>query len=54
MYTNIFEIQMNLLSIQKIKKRQMENEMEKKKEASFINIKATRIGQALFRELKKT
>ena len=32
----------------------MENEIEKKKEASFVNMKASRIGQALFRELKKT
>jgi hypothetical protein len=32
----------------------MENEIEKKKEASFVNIKASRVGQALFRELKKT
>jgi hypothetical protein len=32
----------------------MENEAEKKKEASFVNLKASRIGQALFRDIKKT
>ncbi|CAF1086295.1 unnamed protein product [Rotaria sordida] len=42
------------IDISKLKKRQMENEAEKKKEASFINVKASRIGQALFRDIKKT
>jgi hypothetical protein len=42
------------IDINKLKKRQTENEVEKKKEASFVNLKASRIGQALFRDLKKT
>ncbi|CAF1202536.1 unnamed protein product [Rotaria sp. Silwood1] len=42
------------IDISKLKKRQMENEAEKKKEASFINIKASANGQALFRLIKKT
>lgn len=37
-----------------MKKRQAENETEKKKEATFVNLKASRTGQALFRDLKKT
>jgi hypothetical protein len=32
----------------------MENEGEKKKEALFVNLKASRTGQALFRDIKKT
>jgi len=42
------------IDINKLKKRQTENEIEKKKEASFVNLKASRIGQALFRDIKKT
>ncbi|UJR13471.1 hypothetical protein I4U23_000485 [Adineta vaga] len=42
------------VDINKLKKRQTENEIEKKKEATFVNIKASRIGQALFRDIKKT
>jgi len=42
------------IDINKLKKRQMENEAEKKKEASFVNLKASKIGQALFRDIKKT
>jgi hypothetical protein len=42
------------IDINKLKKRQTENEAEKKKEASFVNLKASRIGQALFRDIKKT
>lgn len=42
------------IDINKLKKRQAENEAEKKKEASFVNLKASRIGQALFRDIKKT
>ncbi|CAF0847282.1 unnamed protein product [Adineta ricciae] len=42
------------IDINKVKKRQTENENEKKKEASFVNLKASRIGQALFRDIKKT
>lgn len=37
-----------------LKKRQADNEAEKRKEASFVNLKASRIGQALFRDIKKT
>jgi hypothetical protein len=32
----------------------MENEAEKKREASFVNLKASRTGQALFQGIKKT
>ena len=32
----------------------MENEMEKEREISLINLKATRMGQALFRDLRRT
>lgn len=42
------------IDINKLKKRQAENEAEKKREASFVNLKASRIGQALFRDIKKT
>jgi hypothetical protein len=42
------------IDINKLKKRQTENEAEKKKEASFVNLKASRTGQALFRDIKKT
>lgn len=42
------------VDINKIKKRQAENEAEKRKEASFVNLKASRTGQALFRDIKKT
>lgn len=42
------------IDINKLKKRQAENEAEKKKEASFVNLKASRAGQALFRDIKKT
>ncbi|CAF0918918.1 unnamed protein product [Adineta ricciae] len=42
------------VDINKLKRRQTENESEKKKEASFVNVKASRIGQALFRDIKKT
>ncbi|CAF1134196.1 unnamed protein product [Adineta steineri] len=42
------------VDINKLKKRQTENEAEKRKEALFVNIKASRIGQALFRDIKKT
>jgi hypothetical protein len=37
-----------------LKKRQIDNEAEKKREASFVNLRASRIGQALFRDIKKT
>ncbi|CAF4051358.1 unnamed protein product, partial [Adineta steineri] len=42
------------IDINKLKKRQTENEGEKRKEASFVNLKASRTGQALFRDIKKT
>ncbi|CAF2331038.1 unnamed protein product [Rotaria sp. Silwood2] len=42
------------IDINKLKKRQTENEAEKRKEASFVNLKASPIGQALFRDIKKT
>jgi hypothetical protein len=42
------------IDINKLKKRQTENEAEKKKEAAFVNLKASRMGQALFRDIKKT
>jgi len=42
------------LDLNKLRKRQIENEMEKKREVSLINLKASRIGQNLFRDLRRT
>lgn len=42
------------IDLNKLKKRQTDNEAEKRKEASFVNLAASRTGRALFRDIKKT